>query len=146
MTSATARLLFLRLAGILTQGFLLTAATVLFAFGMLELFQVLALLVFALTWLVLRPAAAHALARSEYAEHGLARAVDAAGAPLANAKATGITEAQYASLRAILVRRRVRKSVGVPRDRFDSAQAILTTLAWLAYLGFYSSVAVAGGA
>ena len=130
MTESTLRLLFLRLSGILVQGFLLVAATVLFVFGMLEVFQILALLALATTWLGFRPPTARALARHEYTAHDVKSSGD------------GITAAQYASLRAILTRFHLRRRLHITRDRFDGAQAILTTLVWAAYLGFYSSVAL----
>lgn len=144
MTSSTARLLFLRLTGILAQGFLLTAGTLLFAFGMLELFNLLAAVAVAIAWFTLPPAVARARAAAEYAEHGLGSRVDATGAPVVGKHAVGITEAEYTRLRALRTRSRIRMALSIPRDRFDLAQVIVTSTVWVAYLGFIGSV-IAGG-
>lgn len=139
MTTPHIRLLSLRLTGILSQGFLLVAATVLFGFGMLEVFNTLAAIALTLTWVVLRPETARALAATEFTSFDLARRVRADGTA-----GNGLTEEQYTRLRAFRTRRRVRRSISLPRDRFDVTHAVITTLVWLSYISFLSSVMARG--
>ncbi|SDH37581.1 hypothetical protein [Microbacterium sp. 77mftsu3.1] len=138
MTSSTARLLLLRLVGVLAQGFLLVAGTILFVFGMLDLFVPLAFIALALAWAVFRPATARALARSEYDEHRLID-LDPEGSPARGAER--LNSEQYARLRSASLRRRVRRDRSLPRDRFDTTAAVATTIVWLSYASFTASVA-----
>ena len=143
MTDSTARLLFLRLSGIFTQGALLIAATVLFAFGMLELFQTLACLALIIAWAISLPAAVRARARDEYIRHDLGHTVDERGDLKDSRAHVSLLEPQYTRLRAVSVRRRTRKTLNLTRDRFDLTAAAVASLVWLSYLGFLSSVAIA---
>lgn len=139
MTSSTARLLLLRLVGVLAQGFLLVAGTILFVFGMLDLFVPLAFIALALAWAVFRPATARALARSEYDEHGLS-ALNTHGVFGPKSQDRLHVEA-YARLRDFRLRRRARRELTIPRDRFDTTAAVVTTIVWLSYASFTVSVA-----
>lgn len=134
------RLYFLRLAGLLAQSTLLIVGTVLFAFGMLDLFNVLALLGLGLAWGVIRPSTVREVRTLEYVEHDLSSAVDNNGRRLEVKGADGITLERYLSLGGFRARTRVRKELSLRRDRFDITLAVLTTLVWLSYFGFISSV------
>lgn len=142
MITSAQRLLFLRFTGLLANGFLLTAGTVLFAFGMLEVFQMVAGIALVITWLFVRPATARLVAADEYDSYRMGEKVTPTGAECEGTEA-GITVERYTRLRAALVRSRIRRRLDVRRDRFDGAQAILTTLVWMSYLGFLSSVIAA---
>lgn len=133
------RLYFLRVTSLLSQGALLIAATVLFAFGMLDLFNVIALIALALIWVLLRPAATKEARGIEYEQHDLGNHVDSTGRAL-NTGTTGITLERYLSIRGLRARARTRKVLGFRADRFDLAFAVVTTLVWLSYFGFISSV------
>jgi hypothetical protein len=139
VTSSHLNLLFLRLAGLLAQGFLLVASAVLFAFGLLELYTALAILAFALAC-VTRLAASRARALYEHAERELGKAVDARGRAIEHKGTAGITGPAYARLSAFLTRFRVRRALGLPRDRFDTVQLVVSTLVWLSFLTFFASV------
>lgn len=141
MTSHALNLLFVRLAGILTQGFLLVAATVLFAFGMLELFQSLSLGAVVLAWLLFLPAASGAFAAHEFEHNTLSEKLDARGVP-ALAGSVALTAERYTRLRSFLVRARARKHLSLPRSRWDLSQAIVTTATWSSFLVFVASVTV----
>lgn len=141
MTSPTAlHLYFLRLIALLAQSALLIAGTVLFAFGMLDLFTVLAALALLVTWAVLHPAASRARSALEYDQHRIGENVDDAGRAREGAGRTGITLARYTSIRGVFARVRARKALAIRADRFDLAFAVLTTLVWLSYFGFIGSV------
>lgn len=140
MTIATMHLYFLRLSALLTQSALLIAGTVLFAFGMLDLFNVLAVIAVALAWLIFCPATVRALARVQHPLHELATHVDAAGRPLTSGSTHGVTVEQFSALRAFRARSRARRTLLIPRDRFDMALATTTTLVWLSYFGFIGTV------
>ena len=140
MTSSVLRLYFIRLTGLLAQGALLISATVLFAFGMLELFNVLAFIGVALIWLMLRPAAARAFAAVQYEQHDLGEHVDVKGRLVEDTGAAPVTLDEFTRLWAVRARARARKALSLPRDRFDVTSAAVTTLVWFSYFGFISSV------
>lgn len=139
MTTETLRLLSLRLTGLLTQGFLLIAGTVLFVFGVLELFSTVTLLALALVWVVYF-AVVRARAAHEHVEHRLDSLVTAQGEVRESKAAAGVTAAQYTRLRAVRLRRMARKALELRVDRFDIVQAVLTTLVWLSFLSYMGSV------
>lgn len=140
MTSSAVHLYFLRLTGLLAQGFLLTAGTVLFAFGMLDLFTVVGILALALAWFVLRPASARALAAVQFDEYVVGEHADATGRLTAYTGASRMVLGEFTAPRAFRARARARKALAIPRDRFDIIQAVATTLLWLSYLGFIGTV------
>jgi hypothetical protein len=123
--TAYLRLIVLRLTGILTQGFLLVAATSLYVVGLLEVHLGLLLLALVLTWAILRPAAARALAEHQWDT---------------TAKMPVERDA-FIRLRNVRARRRARKSAGIRPDRFDTTQAVMTTLVWFVFLSYLASVA-----
>lgn len=122
--TAYTRLLFLRLTGLLAQGFLLVAATVLYAVGLLEVHLGLSLLALVLTWLVFRPAAARALAAHQWE----------------NTRIPG-ERSVFVRLRHLRARARARKAAAVPSDRFDTLQAVASTLVWFVFLSYLATVA-----
>ena len=123
--TAFLRLTVLRLTGVLAQGFLLVAATSLYVVGLLEVHLGLLLLALVLTWAVLRPATARALAEHQWDV-----------TPKMPLERDGFTR-----LRNVRARARARKSAGIRPDRFDTTQAVMTTLVWFVFLSYLASVA-----
>lgn len=146
MTSSSpiAALYFQRAAGLIAQSTLLVSGTVLFAFGMLELFNVIALIALAIVWLVQRPATTRLLAAVHFHQHKVGDLVRATGHRMDTAGTTTMTETVFTSLWAFRARARARKALSIPGDRFDMTFSVITTLVWLSYFGFISSV-LAGG-
>lgn len=141
MTSSPAiRLYFLRAAGLFAQGSLLVAATILFAFGMLDLFTVLAYVALALVWIAQQPATTRIIAGIQFHEHSIGGRVSPSGRLLDAGERDGITEKKFTSLRSFRARARARKALTLPTDRFDLTFSVATTLVWLSYFGFISSV------
>lgn len=124
----------IRLAHLLTAGFLLNAGTVLFALGFFELTMFFAFLSTAASFLGFLPASTRALARAQFAECKLAKA---------QFKGLAIDEARYTRARSALYRSRVRRALDVPRVRLDVTFAFLNVISWCAFAVFLAGAALA---
>lgn len=138
--SRTIHLYFLRSAGLFAQGALLIAATILFAFGMLDLFTVLAAVALVLTWVVVRPAATRAAMRMEFSESTMATLLNERGERSTKNSEARMTWDRYISWKGRRARARARKEYGIEPDRFDTVNAVVTSVVWVAYFVFISSV------
>jgi len=137
VSAAALRLTLTRLSAVLAHGFLLVVGVIILAFGIVDLFTMLALLSAVLTWLVLLPASRKAYAAHEYEEHRLdKRAVRRVG-----------TAEGWARHRNARNRARDRRDLHLPKSHFDHVLAAFSTVVWaLFYLFIANAAAIAAAA
>lgn len=138
---STVNLLFLRAVAVFSNAALLVLGTILYVFGMFELFGTTAFIALLLAWAVLYAGSRRLFARHQHGSAELDKLLGVDGRVKADRRSEGLSEDAFVKLTAFRVRHRARREAELRGSGFDIVLAITTSALWLLMVTYLASAA-----